>query len=113
MKKNVIQEKSFDFSMDIVNLYYQLLQKNEYVLSKQLLRSGTSIGANVEEALGAATKKDFLYKMKLAYKESRESHYWLKLLKLNNDIPDIFFSKLEEINKILSSIVVSTQKYFY
>jgi four helix bundle protein len=112
-KKNIIQEKSFIFSMDIIKLHNELLRNKEYVLGKQLLRSGTSIGANIEEALGAASKKDFLYKMKLAYKESRESHYWLKLLKVHNNIPDDLFIKIEEINRILSSIVVSTKKHFY
>lgn len=111
--KNIIQEKSFTFSMDIIKLHNELLRNKEYVLGKQLLRSGTSIGANIEEALGASSKKDFLYKMKLAYKESRESHYWLKLLKVNNKIPEDLFIKIEEINRILSSIVVSTTKHFY
>jgi four helix bundle protein len=81
MKHNIIQEKSYAFAVKIVNLYRTLrIDSKEYVLSKQLLRSGTSIGANIEEAIGAHTKKDFISKVSIAFKEARESKYWLRLL---------------------------------
>lgn len=79
---NIIQSKSYAFAIRIVNVYKYLVQdKNEYVLSKQLLRCGTSIGANVEEAIGGQSKKDFVAKLGIAYKEAREAHYWLRILK--------------------------------
>ena len=79
--KNVIEEKSFDFAVRIVNLYkYLTNNKNEYVLSKQLLRCGTSIGANDSEAQKAQSKADFHTKMCIALKEANETLYWLKLL---------------------------------
>ena len=78
MKENIVQNKSFDFAVRIVNLYKHLSQeKREFVLSKQLLRSGTSIGANVEEAIGGISKADFRAKLSIAYKETRETTYWL------------------------------------
>ena len=84
-KDNVVQEKSFAFAIRIVNLYKLLsTEKKEFVLSKQLLRSGTSIGANIEEAIGGQSDKDFLSKLSIAYKEARESMYWLKLLQATN-----------------------------
>ena len=77
---NIIKDKSRDFAIRIIRLYkYLCEEKNEYVLSKQLLRSGTSIGANVNEALCGISKKDFLSKMYIAYKETAESMYWLEL----------------------------------
>ena len=78
--ENKILEMSFDFSLQIINLYKILVENKEFVLSKQLLKSGTSIGANVEEAIAAQTKKDFVMKMSIASKEARETRYWLKLL---------------------------------
>src|SRR5260221_11850753 len=78
--ENKILEMSFDFSMEIISLYKTLVDKKEFVLSKQMLRSGTSIGANVEEASAAQSKKDFITKMAIASKEARETRYWLMLL---------------------------------
>jgi four helix bundle protein len=75
MKDNIIREKSFDFALKIIDLYKQLVAKNEYVLSKQLLRSGTSVEANVEEASAAQSKKDFINKMAISSKEARETKY--------------------------------------
>ena len=78
---NIIQEKSFAFAVRIVNLYkYLCEEKKEFVLSKQILRSGTSIGANIEESIGGQSDKDFFTKLTIAYKEARETVYWLKLL---------------------------------
>ena len=111
---NIIQEKSFAFAIRIVNLYkYLATEKIEFVLSKQLLRSGTSIGANVEEAIGGASDKDFLNKLGIAYKEARESIYWLKLLHATDYITKDEFESLhndaEEICKILGKIQITTK----
>jgi len=79
---NVIQLKSYNFALRMVKLYRFLTEKKkEYVLSKQILKSGTSIGANVEEALGAQSKADFICKLAIAYKEARETHYWIRILR--------------------------------
>jgi four helix bundle protein len=75
-QENIIQTKSYEFAIKVVNLYRFLSEeKREYVISKQLLRSGTSIGANVEEGIGGQSAKDFFAKLNIAYKEARESHY--------------------------------------
>lgn len=79
-RENIIQGKSFNFSLKIIQLYKQLINEKEFVLSKQLLKSGTSIGANVEEAIAGQSRKDFVSKLSIASKEARETQYWLKLL---------------------------------
>lgn len=109
MKKNIIQEKSFCFALRIIKLYKYLKDnKNEYVLSKQLLRSGTSIGANIEESIGGQSKNDFVSKISVAYKESRETLYWLKLLKasnyLNQKQSESLINDCEEIIRIITKI---------
>lgn len=81
MKQNIMVDKSFAFAVRIVKLYQHLVsEKKEYVLSKQLLRSGTSVGANIEESQGGYTKKDFRHKLRISYKEIREVKYWLKIM---------------------------------
>lgn len=81
MKDNIITDKSYAFAIRIVKLYkYLCEEKKEFILSKQLLRSGTSIGANIEEAIGGQSEKDFYSKLTIAYKETRETHYWIRLL---------------------------------
>ena len=108
---NVIKEKSFDFALRIISLYQVLKENNEYVLSRQLLRSGTSIGANVEEASAASSKKDFINKMAIASKEARETIYWLKLLQRSNLVKYDFTSimkDIDEIIRILTAIVKSS-----
>ena len=109
---NIIQEKSFAFAIRIVNLYKNLTsEKKEFVLSKQLLRSGTSIGANIEESIGGVSEKDFLNKLSISYKEARESIYWLKLLNKTDYLSDSEFESLhndaEEICKILGKIQIT------
>ncbi len=109
MKENIIQIKSFQFAVRIIKLYIHLSKtKKEFVLSKQILRSGTSIGANVEEAIGAQSKNDFVSKLSIAYKESRETKYWLRLLNETNFITkkefDSIINDLEEILRILGKI---------
>lgn len=106
---NVIQLKSFAFAIRVVNLYRHLTEQNkEYVLSKQLLRSGTSVGANVEEGIGGQSKKDFGMKMTIAFKEARESHYWLRLLTatgyLNQPQSDSILADCDELLRLLGSI---------
>ena len=113
MKENIIQHKSFEFSLMMIELYKKLIAKNEYVISKQMLRSATSIGANVEEALAGQSKKDFLHKMSIASKEARETRYWLKLLDKSQIVKNDYSKQLEEIENIiniLTKIVKSTSK---
>lgn len=103
---------TFDFSIEIIGLYKILVKQNEYVLSKQLLRSATSIGANVEEANAAQTKKDFITKMSIASKEARETKYWLKLLDKSQIVKydySEFLNKIEHIINILTKIVKTSQ----
>jgi four helix bundle protein len=109
MKENIILDKSYKFSIDIVLLYKNLTKvRKEFVLSKQILRSGTSIGANVEEAVGGYSRKEFLNKMTIAYKEARETLFWLRLLTDTNFIEvnqsiDLQ-NKCKEIIRILTKI---------
>jgi four helix bundle protein len=111
---NLIVEKSFQFSLRIVKLYAHLKKnKVEKDLALQLLRSGTSIGANIEEAIGGSSRKDFIYKLEIAYKEARETKYWIRLFKesnlLDTKLADLFIKDCEEILKILTSIINSTK----
>ena len=111
-KANVVLDKSFDFAFEIIDLYKMLIENKEYILSKQLLRSGTSIGANVEEGIGAYSKKDFTSKMGLALKEARETRYWLKLLNRSQIVKYsyiVYLEKIEELVNILTSIVKTLQ----
>jgi len=108
-ENNILQEKSYAFALRIVKVYQYLCnEKREYVLSKQLLRAGTSIGANVEESLGGQSQKDFISKLSIAYKEGRETHYWIRLLKDSGYLTDSQMTSLlfdcEELLKIIGSI---------
>ncbi|MGG9960362.1 four helix bundle protein [Ferruginibacter sp. SUN106] len=111
--ENKILEMSFDFSLRVIELYKLLVERKEYVLSKQLLRSGTSIGANVEEAMAAQSRKDFISKMSIASKEARETRYWLRLLE-KGKLVDIDYSfclaSSEHIINILTKIVKTSQE---
>jgi len=101
-KKNVVKDKSFTFAVRIVNLYKFLKEeKKEFILSKQILRSGTSIGANIEEADGGISKADFSNKISIAYKEAKETHYWLRLLNETGYIDQTSFdSIINDCNEI-------------
>ena len=114
MTKNVIKDKSFRFAVQIVNLYKELIKKNEFILSKQLLRSGTSIGANVREAQNAQSNADFIHKLSISQKETDESLYWLELLKETNYISEQEFNSMHkecsELLKIIKSIIITTKK---
>ena len=112
MKENVVKNKSFAFSVRVIKLYQFLCeQKKEYVLSKQLLRSGTSVGAMVREAEHAETKTDFKHKMGIAQKEINETIYWLELLKETNYITQEQFESINsdavEIIKLITAILKS------
>ncbi|QOW11543.1 four helix bundle protein [Kaistella flava (ex Peng et al. 2021)] len=114
-KDNIIRSKSFDFSVRIVNLYKILYyERNEKVISKQLIRSGTSVGANIEEGIAAFSKKDFIFKLQISYKEAFESRYWLKLLFKTEYIKQSEFESLlfdvEEIIKIMTVILKSSKE---
>ncbi len=111
-KENIIIDKTFKFSLDIISLYQNLQDEKEYILSKQLLRSATSIGANVEEASAAQSKRDFINKMSIASKEARETKYWLKLLDKSNLTQlniSPFLKEIEHIINILTKIIITTQ----
>jgi len=111
-KENIIQQKTFAFARQIIALYLALKNEKEFVISRQLLRSGTSIGANVEEAIAAFSKKDFTHKMNIAQKEARESKYWLRLLSethIAKSNTKELLTEVEEIIRILTAIVKSSQ----
>ena len=117
MKDNIILDKSFEFAIRVVKLYKHLCdEKKEYVLSKQLLRSGTSIGANINEAQAGQSKADFIAKMSIASKEARESKYWIGLLiktdYLNKDdkYVETLVKEIDEIVRIVTSIVKTGQE---
>ena len=114
MAANVIKLKSFSFALRIVKLYQFLSsEKKEFILSKQLLRSGTSVGALVSESEHAESKLDFIHKLAIAQKEANESTYWLELLFQSEYISESQFHSLNsdivEINKILASIIITAK----
>lgn len=111
---NVVADKSFRFGLRIIKLFQYLRNHQvERSLCIQLLRSGTSIGANIEEALGGSSKKDFIFKLEISYKEARETHYWLRLLKeselLGTKMAASFLSDCEELLKLLTAILNSSK----
>ncbi len=113
MKENIIQIKTFDFAKKIVKVYKVLKEAKHFELGSQILRSGTSIGANVEEAIGGYSTKDFRVKMSISYKEARETKYWLRLLFeteiLEEKYYEILIVDIKEILKILASIIKNTK----
>lgn len=112
MKESIVQKKSFEFSLKIISLYKQLQQEKEFIISNQILRSGTSTGANIEEALAGQSKRDFTAKMSISSKEARETKYWLRLLKeselTNIDVNPLILD-IHELIRILTSIVKTSQ----
>ncbi|MEZ4786566.1 MAG: four helix bundle protein [Flavobacterium haoranii] len=113
-KKNIIKEKTFEFAKEIVYLYKNLADNKEFVLSKQILRSGTSIGANVREAEHAQSKADFIHKLSIALKEANETEYWLDLLYetqyMTIEVFQNIKNKIVEILKLLTSIINTSKK---
>ena len=116
-KTNIILDKTFNFALNIIAMYkYLTTQKSEYVMSKQLLKSGTSIGANINEAQEAQSKKDFISKCSISLKEARETDYWLRLLSASHymdgkeaELTNLI-TELSDIRKILTSIINSTKR---
>ena len=113
--ENPIVSKSYSFALRIVKCYQHLISKNQpYDLARQILKSGTSIGANVEESQGGQSKKDFISKIHIAYKEARETHYWLRILNdsniLETKLANSLLKECEELLKILTSILKSSKK---
>jgi four helix bundle protein len=111
-KESIIKKRTYEFALKIIDLYRMLISVNEYVLSRQLLKAGTSIGANVEEALAGQSRADFLSKMSIASKESRETNYWLRLIIDSKILEEHHVKPLiaesSEIIRILTSIVKTT-----
>jgi len=114
MADSIIQKKAFLFAVRIVKLSQYLQKRKEFVISKQVLKSGTSIGANIEEALGACSKRDFIAKMTIVYKETRETSFWIKLLKetelLSPSQSDSLLQDCEELSKMSGSIIKTSKQ---
>ena len=115
MKESIVADKTYCFAVRVVKLHLFICKNEKYVysMSSQLLRSATSVGANIEEALGGHTRKDFASKMSIAYKEAREAKYWVRLLSdcdiVRKDIASSFLADIEEIIRILAAIVKSSK----
>lgn len=114
-KPSIVQTKAFAFAVRVVNLYKWLIQnKVPYKIAEQLLKSGTSIGANLEEATGGYSRKEFASKIGISYKEARETRYWLRLLRstdyLTDQMSTSMLSDCEELIRILAVILISSQK---
>lgn len=112
MMENVILNKTIEFSLEVIK-YVELLEANrKFVIANQLLKSGTSIGANVHEAQNAESKSDFIHKFKIAAKEVEETKYWLVLCRMSSSYPECSHldSQLNEIDKIITKIISSSKK---
>jgi four helix bundle protein len=114
-KENIIKDKSYKFALQVIKIYKKLISEHkEYILSKQLLKSGTSIGANIEEADGGISKKEFIAKVQISYKEAKETLYWLSLLYDSEYLSGPDFESLSEqcheIIRILSAILKSSKQ---
>ncbi len=113
-KENVVRVKSFQFAVRIIKLYKFLISKNEFVLSKQLLRSGTSVGANIREADNGESKADFIHKMGIAQKEIDETMYWLELLFETDYLSEKEFNSIyieaEELIKLIKKIIITSKR---
>jgi len=110
MKDNLLTKLSMDFSVDIINLVKKLYAEKEYIISKQIGRSGTSIGANIHEAQFAQSKKDFLSKLEIALKETSETGYWLELLYRTEYIDEKYYNSLSEKCTSLKAILTASCK---
>ncbi|CAN1548643.1 TIGR02436, four helix bundle protein [Flavobacteriaceae bacterium] len=114
-KDNIIKDKSFAFALRVIKMYqYLCKEKKEFVLSKQLLRSGTAIGALIREAEQAESKADFIHKLAISLKEANETNYWIDLLFQSNYLPENTYHSINqdiiELNKLLSAIIIATKK---
>jgi len=116
MRENIILKKTYEFAIRIVNLHNHLCEHaRQFEIAKQVLRSGTSIGANTEEAIGAESRKDFIHKLSIAYKEARETKYWLRLLKdtniLETDTAQSMINDCEQILAIIGKIKITSSRH--
>jgi four helix bundle protein len=112
MQKSIVAEKSIEFALRLIELYKLLVAARKYVISKQLVRSGTSIGANISEALAAESRADFIHKMSIASKEARETKFWLSLLERSNFVAfdyTTLSSDAHELASMLSAIVKTSK----
>jgi len=109
-ESNPVRDKSFDLALASIELYKYLKTQNEFVLAKQLLKSGTSVGANVEEAIGGQSRKDFLMKLTIAYKEARETNYWLRLIKASVHTDEQLLNKAMQLSQEVLRLIGSIQK---
>ena len=114
MKNNVLKEKSYAFALRTIKLFQYLIgEHKEYVLSKQILRSGTSIGANVEEAFQGESRSDFIHKLAIANKEAFETHYWLRLLRdskfLTTKQAESLLEECDELQRMLVSAIKTSK----
>ncbi len=114
MKESILKTKSYDFALRILKLHRHLINESkEYVLSKQILRSGTSIGANIEEANQAQSTPDFIHKLSIALKEASETNYWLRLLRdgdvLESKLADSMLGDCEEIQRMLTASIKTSK----
>lgn len=110
MSESILSTKSYAFALRIVKLYqFMADERREYVLSKQILRSGTSIGANIEESVHAQSKIDFIHKLSIAQKEANETNYWLRLLKdtgyIEEKLAESFITDCDEIQRMLTASI--------
>ncbi len=113
MKTSIIHEKSFQFALDTIKLCKELTQRKEFILSRQLLKSGTSIGANIEESQSAESRKDFIHKLTISLKEAKETRYWLKLLdqsKIGELNYTFHLTAIDEIIRILVRIIKTSSQ---
>jgi len=113
MRENLIANKTFEFALSVISLATDLKKEKEFVISRQVMRSGTSIGANVEEAIAGQSKRDFICKLSIAAKEARETKYWLRLLE-KSDITQIpvnnYLIEIEHIISILTKIIKTSKE---
>jgi four helix bundle protein len=109
VKDNIIQQKSFDFALEIITLYKYLKENNEFILSRQILRSATSVWANIEEAIAGQTRKDFLTKIYIALKEARETKYRIRLLAKSQIVKYDYTKYITEIESIINILTKITK----
>jgi four helix bundle protein len=112
IKENIIIKLTFQFALEIIK-YCEILQENKkYVIANQLLKSGTSIGANIREAQNAESKADFIHKFKIAAKEIEETIYWLELCKFSNNYPNVdsHLDQINNISKIVNKIIITSKQ---
>ena len=113
-RENAIVEKSYKLALEVIQVYMKLKNQKEFDLGRQLLRSGTSIGANIQEAQSAQSKKDFIHKLSISQKETKETIYWIKLLKdssiLDKESSTSILSKALEVDKILATILITSKR---